>query len=387
MKSWILLIVCIWLSACSTTRSEKLVAGDLLRDDLFAAASVSVRAEDAIEMTDAMRDFARNKIHQSLGHVNNKDIRTALVEALYTKGQLRLEYASDVTRTAGEAFDSNSGNCLSLVLLTAAMARELRIPYHYQSVLNATDWSQSDKFFMSIGHVNIVLERVPDLYELKIWSAQPVIVDFLTPDKAASLDTQTIDESTILAMFSNNRAVESLLQGNVDNAYWWVRASIEQDSQFLNAFITLGVIYRAVHHPELAEQVLAQLSKRYPDNASVITNHILVLMDLGRESEALELRKYLAVLDQRRPWSYYFDAQGEFNAGHYTSAKGLYERELARNPDHHEIEYGLAQTYIKLNDMPSAIAHLQRAIDLCLTRQPREVYVAELHRLTTIQGQ
>jgi len=387
MKIGIQLLVCFCLSACSTTHVDKLIDNGLLHDDLFAAASVAVRADDALQMTDAMRDFARTKVPQPLGHVNNKDVRTALVEALYTKGQLRLEYASEVTRTAGEAFDVKSGNCLSLVLLTAAMARELKIPYHYQSVLNATDWSQSDQFFMSIGHVNIVLESVPDLYELKIWSAQPVIIDFLTPDKAASLDTQTIDESTILAMFLNNRAVESLLQGKIDDAYWWVRASLQQDSQFLNAYITLGVIYRTIHHPELAEQVLAQASQRYPDNASVITNHILVLKDLGRASEALALQQRLAVLDQQRPWSYYFDAQTEFNAGHYANAKHLYETEIARNPDHHEMEYGLAQAELKLHDTPGAILHLQRAIALCRTRQLRELYEAELRRLATMPVQ
>ena len=40
------------------------------------------------------------------------------------------------------------------------------------------------------------------------------------------------------------RAAEALAGGDVGGAYWWARAAIRQDPQFISAYNTLGVIYR-----------------------------------------------------------------------------------------------------------------------------------------------
>ena len=59
----------------------------------------------------------------------------ALLEALYTQGELRLEYDARRTRTAAEAFDARMGNCLSLVIMTAAFATEMQLQVRFQDVL------------------------------------------------------------------------------------------------------------------------------------------------------------------------------------------------------------------------------------------------------------
>jgi len=350
-------------------------------DSLFVAPQTAVRAQDAIEISEPMREFARTKIPHHTSHVNISDVRRSLVEALYVKGDLRLEYYSEATRSASEAFAAKSGNCLSLVLLTAAMAKELKVPYHYQMVVNTTDWSSSGKFFMAIGHVNIVLESIANELEFKTWVSDAIVVDFLTPDKAAMLETVEIEENTILAMYLNNRSVETLLQGNLNDAYWYIRESLRQDEHFLNAYLTLSLIYRNLHRPDLSLSVLQRITPYYPDNSSVINDEILVLKDLGRVAETVELEKRLAQLDQARPWSYFFEAQSEFNAGRYDTARRLYEKEIARNPEHHETEYGLALAYFRLNDIDNAIVHMQRAIQFCTSKPLRDMYGTDLEQI------
>ena len=48
-----------------------------------------------------------------------------------------------MTRNAAEAFDARSGNCLSLVIMTAAFAKELGLPVRYQNVFVDEAWSRS----------------------------------------------------------------------------------------------------------------------------------------------------------------------------------------------------------------------------------------------------
>jgi tetratricopeptide (TPR) repeat protein len=313
--------------------------------------------------------------------VNTKDQRLALIESLYRKGELRLDYYAERTLTASEAFEAKKGNCLSLVLLTAAMARQLGLPMHFQSVIGMTDWAQSDNFFMAIGHVNLVLEEIPREFELVSWSAYPVVVDFTPPDQESVLDVQTINENTVLAMYMNNRAVETLIQGNADDAYWWAKASILEDPSFINSYVTLGVIYRTRHHSEFAEDVLLNVSRYVPDNTTVMTNRILVLRDLGRDAEANSLAERLVKLDQNVPWGYYLQARAEYIAGRYENARHLYEKEIARDPNHHEFEFGLALVCSKMNDNEHAMKHLERAIELAQSRQTRAMYSARLDKL------
>jgi hypothetical protein len=58
-------------------------------------------------------------VHRS----STREVRQLLFDALYGNGRLRLDYDSAMTRNATEAFAARSGNCLSLVLMTAAFAR------------------------------------------------------------------------------------------------------------------------------------------------------------------------------------------------------------------------------------------------------------------------
>ena len=69
--------------------------------------------------------------------------QAGLVDALYRRAQLKLEYDAATTKTAAEAFDARSGNCLSLVLMTAALAHELQLPVRYQSAYMEEAWSRN----------------------------------------------------------------------------------------------------------------------------------------------------------------------------------------------------------------------------------------------------
>ena len=55
--------------------------------------------------------------------------------------------------------------------------------------------------------------------------------------------SRDISEETIVAMYMNNKGVEALVDGRVDDAYAWVREAIVQSPEYLGSHNTLGVIY------------------------------------------------------------------------------------------------------------------------------------------------
>jgi len=126
----ILILSALLLSACATlppqTQPERFFA-----DRLFVPLPEPIDPSAVFAVSDAMQAFINQSLATPLGNRNRVQ---AMVDALYTKGQLQLEYDSTRTRTASEAFEARAGNCLSLVLMTAAIAKQLALPVIYQQV-------------------------------------------------------------------------------------------------------------------------------------------------------------------------------------------------------------------------------------------------------------
>src|ERR1051326_1528582 len=139
------------LSACATLPPAGNVDA-LLADALFPPPAETIRVEDVLALDAPMRQFAATTI---ASHIRQSGPRQGLFEAL--RDELKLDYDAAMTRTAAEAFQARSGNCLSLLLLTAAFAHELDIPVQYQSVYGFDTWSRGGGIAFLSGHVNLVL--------------------------------------------------------------------------------------------------------------------------------------------------------------------------------------------------------------------------------------
>jgi tetratricopeptide (TPR) repeat protein len=290
-----------------------------------------------------------------------------------------------MTRTAAQAFEARSGNCLALVLMTAAFAKELGLTVRFQSVPGEIAWDRADDLYIAIGHVNLSLEDRWRQSGARSIYDEPMLVDFLPPRAAQSLRSRVIDERTAVAMYLNNRAVETLSQGRLDDAYWWARAAVLQDPSMSSGYNTLGVIYRLAQHPEWALAALERVGAREPDNLDAMSNRILALRDLGRGAEAEPLARRLAELDPHPPYSYFRAGMAALREQRFEDGRRLFAKEVEREPGNPEFEFWLALSYRYLDDLPHATEHLARAIDASTTRKDRELYAAKLARLKEAQ--
>ena len=122
--------------ACAT-RPEQHADARFFSDAKFAAPAERIRAEDVFALSPAMKRYLEHDIADKLRRGGRQQ---GLVDALYSKGELRLEYDSAMTRNAAQAFEARSGNCLSLVIMTAAFAKELGLAVNYQSLYTDETW-------------------------------------------------------------------------------------------------------------------------------------------------------------------------------------------------------------------------------------------------------
>lgn len=385
MKTFVVLGLALLLAACANAPPPAPPPDGLFHDALFAAPSAPIDGDAALAFTPEMRRYVSTHFRTRVGL---EDRKRELVDALYNRSDLRLEYDASMTRTASQAFEARSGNCLALVLMTAAFAKELGLAVHYQSVLGEETWDRADALYITAGHVNLSLEdRWIGRAQSAVVRDGALIVDFLPSRTAQTLRTREIGEPTVIAMYLTNRAVESLTHGQLDDAYWFARAAVKRDPQMASGYIALGVVYRLSRHPELAEAVLERVSEREPDNVYAMSNRVLTLRDLGRGSEADALVRRLAQIDPHPPYSYFHQGMAALEQGRYEEARKLFAKEVERAPYNHEFEFWLAVSYLDLHDFDRARQHLTRAMEVSATRKDHDLYAAKLDRLKALRAQ
>jgi Flp pilus assembly protein TadD len=275
---------------------------------------------------------------------------------------------------------------LSLVIMTAALAKEIGLPVRYQRVYVDDAWTRSGDVYFSIGHVNLRLGRRQIEGGFSRNDGDAMTIDFLPPRDLRGVSTRELEEETIAAMFLNNRAAEAFTRGQLDDAYWWARAAIEKDPGFVASYNTLGVVYRRHGNPQEAERVLARALELEPRNAHVMANLVPVLAGLGRVAESKALARTLEQLEPNPPFSYFDRGLAAIARSDFEAGRDLIAQEIARAPYRHEFHYWLAVAYAGLGDEEAARKELGVALQMSSTGRDRAMYAAKLDRIRALRA-
>lgn len=376
LRALSVLAIVVALAGCAASPAPQPGREALFRDAAFGPPTVRIAPEDALAMSADMQRFADRQMRSE---IHAKGLRDGLISALYSKGQLQLEYDAAGTRNAAEAFAARRGNCMSLVLMTAAFARYLNLPTSFNSVYVDEMWTRSAGIFFVAGHVNITLARAPTSPGSWMWAHDNLLtIDFLPPSQVRGQRSRVIDEATIVAMYLNNRAAETLTEGRVDDAYWWSRAAVEADPRWLAAYNTLAVVYRRKGLGDAAEATLSYVLAREPLNLQALSNMVLVLGDAGRGAEARVFEERLAQVQPVPPYRYFDEGVAAMRGGDYARARELFRKEIARDAYVSEFHFWLGLANYGLGDLPNARGEIAKAVENSTTVRDRELYGAKL---------
>ncbi len=373
------IIVCSLLAGCAQAPVLPPTA-ELFRDELFAAPSERVDASEIFALSEPMTRYLQD-VMEAGRRVSG--VREALVDSV-TQGRLKLQFDSTMTRTASQAFEARTGNCLSLTILAAAFAKALNLNVYY-NVADGDLWSRASDLYFLNAHVNVSL--APRLWDARsrFDSTALMTIDFLPGGEITGLRTREVDERTIVAMFMNNRAAEALVGGRLNDAYWWAREAVRQDPRFMGAYNTLGVVYLRRGETAMAERIFSRVREREPDNTRALANLAVALGRLGRKAEAAAVEGQLARIERHAPFYFFQRGLAAMEAGDYPAARALFQKELDRVPDYHEFHFWLGLAELQLGNVPGARAQVAAALENSTTRHDHDLYAAKLQRLAALQ--
>lgn len=379
MRSWTTL-VCVLLVACASPSQQRVPPPDFLfKDEIFAAPSERIAAADVFALSDGMKFYLRTQIASQMRQMGSPQ---GLINALYERDQLQLHYDASITRNAAQAFDARAGNCLSLVVMTAAFAKALGLQVTYQSAYLEETWGRSGDLLVRSGHVNLTLDRKMGDRNT-VAAASAMTIDFLPAESLRGLRSRVVSEETIVAMYMNNKAVEALVEGRSDDAYAWTREAVVQSPEYLGSHNTLGVLYMRRGDLAQSERVFNYLLEREPKNARAMSNLAQVFARQGRGVESAALLRRLAEIEPVAPFHYFDRGLAAMEQEDFRLARDLFAKEVARADYHAEFHFWLALANYKLGYIELARKHLALAVDNGATRNDRALYAAKLAWLQT----
>ncbi len=377
MGRWLVLIFTVLLAACaSPSPSASLNTEGLWDDARFKPVSITT-PEQVMAVSPAMRRFLTE---QFPAYKRSHGVREGLFFALRDGAGLRLAYDDAQTRTAAEAFEARAGNCLSLVLMTSALARELGLRVQVNEVEVGQVWSLSEQFALLSGHVNVSLESA--ISESGRWNR--LTIDFVTTDAETALRNQPLSDARVLAMFMNNRAVEAMERGQFDAAYGYLRSASQADPSHANILNTLGALYRQAGAEALAERAWSRLIDIDPRHVHALSNLERLMRTQNRTDQAQALAARLERLRDTTPFLAYVQGLQAAQRGDWVAAKRAFERELKIAPQFHALHLWLARAHLQLGNARLADAELAKARELAPTPGLRQRYQAKLDALRSL---
>ncbi|MCA0176036.1 MAG: tetratricopeptide repeat protein [Proteobacteria bacterium] len=364
--------------------TEPVLAQALARADArFAPLPVVEDADSALRVSATMQAYLNDVIRPLLR--KGDDPRRVLLHALLDQRRLRLEYDGGPTRNAAQAFDDRRGNCLSLVLMSAAFADEMGLRVRLRQVLAPPSFTHSEGLVIAAGHVNLSLAPPNNVHRVTgPLGDSEWVVDFLPGQDLAHQQVREVSRPQVGAMYLNNRAAEALAAGDLARAYALARTAVGRAPNDANARNTLAVVlYRGGLVPE-AEAVLREVLGQAPTHLAALTNlHGLLATRAGTAdtAEAAVLAQRLARLQPDPPYAQYERGRQALAQSRWAEARDALAQALQRAPEDPLVHHAMAQALLGLGRVDDAMRHLQQAQRFSTDTAQRQRFLAKLDAL------
>lgn len=366
----------ILLSGCSSLPQLKTSKAPLLQDKLFPSHHLFQPEEpsDIFALSEDAKEFVR----QSLDNVPEGESKVShLIKRIFEHSESGLRYQNNANFTATQTFDQQAANCLSLTIMTYAMAKYAGIGVELYEVNIPEYWTRQQGFSLLNGHINLRLTEQTS-YKTITAERESFLVDFDPQAIRNYFSRSTIDKNRILAMFYNNKGAQALVERSDSKAYAYFKKAAEMDPTLVQTWTNLGVLYRFNQAFEAAENSYQKAINLQDDNLTALENLAILFRATGREDQADDLRNLIEIRRKNNPFYHFIMGEQAFDQQEFEVALGHYRRAHEMNPQRHEFLFGLGKTYFELGDIADAGRYLKLAKERADSQEYKLRYGAKL---------
>jgi Tfp pilus assembly protein PilF len=293
---------------------------------------------------------------------------------------LTLQY-DDNTYTAAQTLELNKGDCLSLAILTTALARVVGLDVHYQLVDSSPVFGLAGNLVNKEVHVkSVVFKRQKvSLENVGFQLPERVVIDYFAGRRGRFIGN--ISANAFNAMYYLNIAGEALEEQDFAKAYWYTREALNHNPLDPTAWNIMAVIYRRAGELAKAEEIYLFAIEHAEDKLTLLKNYRLLLTSQMRVAEAAAIENRLESMEDASPFHWYSLARNSYGMQDYAAAVRYFDKALAIAPYLHEAWLGKAQSFYQMNVLPEAELALKAAIENADKMSTRSLYEAKLMAL------
>jgi len=250
------------------------------------------------------------------------------------------------TYLASEAMSLNTGNCMSLAILTTALAKLVNLDIAYREVNTLPVFEKYGSIILSSSHVQSVIYD-PHFVEQKgvVYFQRPAVIIDYFPDSANRVSTK-VSKNSLVGKFYANLAAAALIEedlsaafANAVNAY-----KFDKSSQVINL---LAILHRRLGDDDTAEKLYRYAINNEQTNLSLLLNYSVLLSVQGRVTELKEIDKKIDTIYDPNPYSWLENAYIAKNENKPARAEKYFQKVIEMAPYVHQAYLGLYQLYLK----------------------------------------
>ncbi|WP_340680622.1 tetratricopeptide repeat protein [Paraglaciecola sp.] len=370
------------LSGCQSAHITKVDSQTLFYDQGFQNFDkIKLEKEqDIFFLGDEAKQFVKNTISNKTDPLEQM---TALVETIFGHSKFNLLYDGNANTVANETFKNRAANCLSMSIMTYALAEEAGFGVSFQQVDIPEYWTRQGGYSLLNGHINLRMlpKATPNVYQFFVKGYQ---VDFDPQASRQHFPKRLVTKKTVLAMFYNNKGAEALVNHRFAEAYAYFRQAIKVDQSFGASMVNLGLLYRLNgYYPQ------AQLAYDYAiilnsGSLTAMENLAYLYLVTDREEAAAELLKKVERKRADNPFYYVNLGETELDMENYELALSYFKKALSLSRNKPEIYFGLARVYFKLGELTLTRHYLHLAKNYAKNIRDEERYQGKLNFLTSL---
>lgn len=283
------------------------------------------------------------------------------------------------TYTATETLELNSGDCMSLAILTTALATLANLDISYQLIDTLPVYGLSGSVVQKGVHISsLIYKPLPtEITEFEI--REGIKIDYFPTERGRFISN--ISNPEYIAMYYRNIAARAIGEQNYPRAYWFTLESMKYDSINTNALNMMAVIYSRVNEPVIAEEIYLYGIEKSADKLTLLKNYQILLTNQNRFSDADAIAERLEKIQDLSPFNWYNLAKESYENNKFRDAIRYFDRALDVAPYFHEAYLGKAQSFYQLNQNDNARSFLILAIEKANSISTRSLYEAKLTAL------
>lgn len=268
----------------------------------------------------------------------------------------RFEYHPDTT-SAMETRQHLRGNCMSLAVLTTALADLAGVKVKYRLIEQVPVFDIRGGLMVTSMHVRTILIQSHHRFESGqfIYGQSRLAIDFFP--EASHRSGRRISRDDFLSMYYRNLAVEALVRDQPNKAMTFAAATLALAPRQEQAINLVGLIHSRLGDDEGAERFYRYGLSVASQTLSIMNNYLGLLNRQGREKEAQAMAQQIRELDEPSPFGWLRLAMAAQRKEAFSDAIHYFEKAL-----HYAPELGLAWQGLALSLARSGVVDSDRLI-------------------------